>query len=610
MKKRVLSILLAIVLLATAVPLSSLSVSAEELVPLTVAQAVELGTAQGNYNETEEYYYVQGTLTDVYNSNLYVSDAYGNTLLAYSVYDQDNQIAFADMENPPAIGNTVLLYGQLGYMSPRAVMWSGRLIECVHQYDAECDPACNLCGKVRETEHTLETVTTPATLTEDGSIISLCTVCGTEVDNAVISHPATIKLSKTSYTYNGKVQTPSVSVLSAEGIALKKDTDYTVKYASGRKNAGTYKVTVTFKGNYTGTKTLSYKIKTLTASKVTVKASKTVFAYNGKTQTPTITLKDSNGKTLKNKTDYTVKLPSGRKKVGTYKVTITLKGNYSGKKTVSYTIAPTTKTKATVVKGATYKLGAKSNTSIKYSSSNKKVAKVSSKGVVTAIKAGTATITVKSGSVTRKVKITVKNPGVSITASKKSVYRGKKLQLKATTYPSGAKVTWSVNKKKIATVSKSGVVTGKKYGVVTVTAKITYKGKTYKDTYKVQVKVESPNVSVFISSKSDYTDLYAVSLTNNGTKKLKVTGKAWVYAGGESAYSTGQMYVDDTFCTSFTMGQGSVTYVYTLEENLLFLSSYRVACYIYFEYDGETYVAKCDSSIYGLNRCTSVSRVS
>ena len=33
---------------------------------------------------------------------------------------------------------------------------------------------------------------------------------------------------------------------------LVKDTDYTVSYASGRKNAGSYKVTVKMKGNYSG----------------------------------------------------------------------------------------------------------------------------------------------------------------------------------------------------------------------------------------------------------------------------------------------------------------------------------------------------------------------
>ena len=54
-----------------------------------------------------------------------------------------------------------------------------------------------------------------------------------------------------------------------------------------------------------------------------------------------MTVKDSKGKELKVNTDYKVKLPSGRKNVGTYEVKITFKGSkYSGSKTLSYTINP------------------------------------------------------------------------------------------------------------------------------------------------------------------------------------------------------------------------------------------------------------------------------
>lgn len=59
-------------------------------------------------------------------------------------------------------------------------------------------------------------------------------------------------LNQTEFTYNGEAQKPTVSA--AEGI------DYTVKYPDASTNAGSYKVTVTGKGNYTGTVELSYKI--------------------------------------------------------------------------------------------------------------------------------------------------------------------------------------------------------------------------------------------------------------------------------------------------------------------------------------------------------------
>ena len=62
--------------------------------------------------------------------------------------------------------------------------------------------------------------------------------------------------------------------------------------------------------------------------------------YNGKTRTPAVTVQDSEGNTLVKGTDYTVKYASGRTKPGIYNVTITLQGEYEGKKTLSFTILP------------------------------------------------------------------------------------------------------------------------------------------------------------------------------------------------------------------------------------------------------------------------------
>ena len=74
------------------------------------------------------------------------------------------------------------------------------------------------------------------------------------------------------------------------------------------------------------------------ASKVTL--SKTKFVYNGKIQKPALTVKDSAGKTISSKY-YTAKWSNAKSKaVGKYTVTVTFKGNYSGKKVLTYTIAP------------------------------------------------------------------------------------------------------------------------------------------------------------------------------------------------------------------------------------------------------------------------------
>ena len=71
-----------------------------------------------------------------------------------------------------------------------------------------------------------------------------------------------------------------------------------------------------------------------------VKISATACTYSGGVKTPSVTVKDANGNALHNKTDYIVQYASGRKNVGTYKVIVTFKDNYSGKKTLSFTINP------------------------------------------------------------------------------------------------------------------------------------------------------------------------------------------------------------------------------------------------------------------------------
>lgn len=81
--------------------------------------------------------------------------------------------------------------------------------------------------------------------------------------------------SGTSFTYTGKVQRPSVKSAAAGKIALKPS-EYSVSYSNASSKAvATYKVTVTGKRNFTGSKTVSYKIvratNKVTAAKTSVK---------------------------------------------------------------------------------------------------------------------------------------------------------------------------------------------------------------------------------------------------------------------------------------------------------------------------------------------------
>ncbi|MCI6652143.1 MAG: leucine-rich repeat protein [Ruminococcus sp.] len=142
--------------------------------------------------------------------------------------------------------------------------------------DGEKVYSCNICGAshtetIPSTGHQIGTITTKATTSRDGKIVEECSVCKEIISETIISKVSSVKLSATSYTYNGKVRTPSVTVKDSKGNSLVKNTDYTVSYASGRKNVGKYAVKITFKGNYSGTKTLYFTIKpkATTISKVT-----------------------------------------------------------------------------------------------------------------------------------------------------------------------------------------------------------------------------------------------------------------------------------------------------------------------------------------------------
>jgi len=86
-------------------------------------------------------------------------------------------------------------------------------------------------------------------------------------------------LSTTKYAYNGYAKKPSVTIYNAAGKKLVNETDYTVTYASGRTKVGRYKVTINFKGNYSGSKVLYFTI----VPKAPASASAALTYYYGQT---------------------------------------------------------------------------------------------------------------------------------------------------------------------------------------------------------------------------------------------------------------------------------------------------------------------------------------
>ena len=225
----------------------------------------------------------------------------------------------------------------------------------------------------------------------------------------------TVTLDKTSATvYTGK----TASLKTTSNDAAK-----TVTYTTSNNAVVTVSSTGVVKGVKAGTAVITANCGNATATcKVTVKAPSVKFAkksavvYKGKTATVKATLAGVSSVTYKSSN---TKIATVNSKTGTVKgikagtVTITatsgkLKATY--KLTVKNPTFTLTKSSATIAKGKTTTIRSKATpvSTVTYTSSNKKVATVTGKGVVKGISKGKATITVKCNGITKKFVVTVK----------------------------------------------------------------------------------------------------------------------------------------------------------------------------------------------------------
>ena len=225
----------------------------------------------------------------------------------------------------------------------------------------------------------------------------------------------TVTLDKTSATvYTGK----TASLKTTSNDAAK-----TVTYTTSNNAVVTVSSTGVVKGVKAGTAVITATCGNATATcKVTVKAPSVKFAkksavvYKGKTATVKATLAGVSSVTYKSSN---TKIATVNSKTGTVKgikagtVTITatsgkLKATY--KLTVKNPTFTLTKSSATIAKGKTTTIRSKATpvSTVTYTTSNKKVATVTGKGVVKGISKGKATITVKCNGITKKFVVTVK----------------------------------------------------------------------------------------------------------------------------------------------------------------------------------------------------------
>lgn len=185
-----------------------------------------------------------------------------------------------------------------------------------------------------------------------------------------------------------------------------------------------------------------------------------------------------------------VYLASSKKAAQSFKITV----QRGAVKTEKVT---TTTKKLTLTKGKVYKKLASSvkvapvtsKERITYSSSDKKVATVDSKGVIKARRVGTAKITIKSGK--HETYVTVKVTGVKATKltgvpKTKKIKKGKSFKINAAAAPKNTddKITYKSSDETIVKVTKKGVVKGIKKGTATITVKCGSQKKECKVTVK------------------------------------------------------------------------------------------------------------------------------
>ena len=328
----------------------------------------------------------------------------------------------------------------------------------------------------------------------------------------------TITLSASSVTYTGSAQKPAVTVKLGTKI-LKGGTDYDVRY-SENTNVGTAGVTVTGKGNYSGTVQKTFKINPNAVSGTTATLSSTSYVYSGAAKSPAVAVKDGT-KTLVKGTDYTVAYTNNTK-AGTATVTITGKGNYGGTLKKTFTIKPRaiSNTTATISKSIYLYTGSAVNPAVTVKDGTKTLTKGTDYTVSYSnnTKVGTATVTITgkgnyTGTLKKTFAIKKNFAKTSAALSATSYTYNGKAKTPSVTVKDGTKTLTKGTDYTVSYSNNTNVGTA----AATITGKGNYSG-TLKKTYKIVPAIP------------------AVPAVENSASGLKVTWKKPAGAGGYYIY--------------------------------------------------------------------------
>lgn len=81
----------------------------------------------------------------------------------------------------------------------------------------------------------------------------------TQTDTRIDASNFSVALSNKTFTYDGKVKNPDVTIKDTEGKYLDAFDDYNLEYINNQY-VGTATVKITYKGKYKGSRTINYKI--------------------------------------------------------------------------------------------------------------------------------------------------------------------------------------------------------------------------------------------------------------------------------------------------------------------------------------------------------------
>lgn len=387
------------------------------------------------YNDTagysDEYLYFDSIACDIMAKKDFILNvkgfkaAWGEEASA----QKDITVELRDSEGKTVATGTTDENGNVTLNAPAEGTYTAAIVKTPYEYYIPVD--AKVVAKAHEHSYTTWKKVSSATVFAPEKQESTCDFCGEKTTKTVGEKlTPTVKLTATKLALKTK-QSVTVRVTGlAKGDYVKSWTSSKKSVATVDKNGkitatskeGTAVITVTLASKKTAKVTVTVKM--IRTTKLT-KVPKTLSLTTGKKYTlkPVVTPSNSQEKVTYKSSNTKIATVSSTgvitaKKVG--KVTITVQSGKQ-KATVTLTVkkAPALKaiknvpTKKTITKGKTYTLKPQLYPSgaiakITYTSSNKSVATVDSKGKITAKKKGTAVITVKAGKFTAKCKVTVK----------------------------------------------------------------------------------------------------------------------------------------------------------------------------------------------------------